>query len=66
MPFWLNVRVTVSNDSVETNLMQVWSLELEHLVDTSPVDGVGCILDFLGCAIGTTETSLDQLLAVLV
>ena len=41
-------------------------LELQHLVDTSPVDLVGCFLDLLLSTIGVTESGLDELLGVLV
>lgn len=58
--------MTVSNDSVKTNLVEVRGLELEHLVDTSAVDGVGCFGNLLGRSVGTTETGRDELLAVLV
>lgn len=37
--------MAVCNDTVETNLVQVWCLELQHLVDSSTVDGVGSLAD---------------------
>jgi len=59
-------RVAVSNDSVKTNLVQVGGLELKHLVNTSPVDGVGGLGDLLGSTIGTAKAGADELLTVLV
>jgi hypothetical protein len=58
--------VTVSNDTVKTNLVEVGGLELQHLVDTSPVDLVGCILDLLLSTVGVAESGFDELLGVLV
>lgn len=60
------LRVSVGNDSVKTNLVEVGGLKLQHLVDAGSVDGVGSILDFLRGIIAATETSGDELLAVLV
>ena len=62
----MNIRVAVGDDSVESDLVQVGGLELEHLVDASPVDRICSFGDLLGCTVGAAETSLDQLLAVLV
>ena len=58
--------MTVGNDTVKTDLVQVWSLELQHLEDTSTVDLVCSIIDLLLGAVSTTEASADELLAVLV
>lgn len=58
--------MTIGDDSVKANLVQVRSLELEHLVDTSSVNSVCSIGDLLGRAIDTTETGRDELLAKLV
>lgn len=44
----MNIRVAVGNDSVKTDFVQVGGLELQHLVDTGPVDRVGGIGDLLG------------------
>ena len=44
---WLYVRMTVGNDSVKTNLMEIWCLELQHLVDTSSVDFIGSLANFI-------------------
>jgi hypothetical protein len=60
------IRVTVGNDTVKTNLVEVGCLELQHLVDTSPVDLVGCVLDLLLSTIGVAESSVNKLLSVLV
>jgi len=58
--------VTISNDTVKTNLVKVWSLELQHLKNTSTVDLVCSIVDLLLGAVSTTEAGADELLAVLV
>jgi len=58
--------VAVGNDTVKTNLVEVWSLELQHLVDAGTVDGVSGLLDLFGSTLSTTETGLNELLAVLV
>jgi hypothetical protein len=58
--------VTVGNDTVETDLVKVGGLELEHLVDTSPVDLVGSLLDLLLGTIGVAESGVDELLGIFV
>lgn len=58
--------MAVCNDTVETDLVKVRGLEVQHLVDTSPVDLVGSILDLLLGTIGVTESGVDELLGVLV
>jgi hypothetical protein len=57
--------VTVSNDTVQTNLVEVGSLELQHLKDTGAVYFIRC-LPYLRVDIVTAETRGDQLLTVLV
>lgn len=61
-----DIRVTVGNDSVKTNLVKVGCLKLQHLVDTSPVDLVGRILDLLLGTVGVAESGADELLGVFV
>jgi len=58
--------VTVGNDTVKANLVEVGCLELQHLVDTSPVDLVGCVLDLLLSTVGVTESGVNELFGVLV
>jgi len=58
--------VAVCNDTVETDLVKVGGLELEHLVDTSPVNPVGSILNLLLSTVGVAESGVDELLGVLV
>lgn len=58
--------MTVGNDSIETNLVEVGGLKLKHLVNTSAVDGICCVGNLLGGTIGTAEASGDELLSVLV
>jgi hypothetical protein len=62
----VNIRVTVGNDSVKTDLVEVGGLELQHLVNTTTVDLVGSIANLLGSTLTATETGLNELLAVLV
>ena len=62
----MHLRVAVCNNTVETDLMKVRGLELKHLVDTSPVDLVGSILDLLLSTIGVAESGVNELLGVLV
>lgn len=59
-------RVTVSNNSVQTNLVQVGRLQLQHFVNTIPVDLVRSVPDFLRAVVHAAEASTNQLLAVLV
>jgi hypothetical protein len=61
-----NSRVTVGNDTVETDLVEVGGLELKHLVDTSPVDLVGSLLHLLLSTVGVAECGVDQLLGIFV
>lgn len=58
--------MAVGNDTVKTDLVKVRSLELQHPVNTSTVNPVGGLGNLLGGAVGTTEASLNELLAVLV
>ena len=58
--------MAVCDNAVETDLVKVRGLELEHLVDTSPVNPVGSILDLLLSTIGVTESGVNELLGVLV
>lgn len=62
----LYVRVTISNDTVEADFVQVWSFQLQHLVDASSVDLVTGLGDLLGSIIRAAEASLDDLFGVLV
>jgi hypothetical protein len=57
--------VTVSDDTVKTNLVEVGGLELQHLKDTGAVYLIRC-LSYLWVHIITTEARGDQFLAVLV
>lgn len=59
-------RVTVCDNSVKTDFVQVGGFELQHLEDTGTVDLVGGIPDFLRSTIGTAETSGDEFSAVFV
>lgn len=57
--------MAVSDDTIKTNLVKVRCLKLQHLVDTSTVDGVSSLTNFLVVAL-TAEAGSDQLLTVLV
>lgn len=50
--------VAVGNDTVETDLVEVGRLELQHLVDTSTVDLIRCLENLLVVAL-TTEPRSD-------
>lgn len=63
---YLDVRVSVCNNSVQANLVEVGGLELQHLVDSRPVDLVCSVPNLLRSTVGTAEASADELLAVLV
>jgi len=58
--------VAVCNDSVESDLVKVRGLELQHLVDTVAADLVRGVANLLGGVVGATEAGGDQLLGVLV
>jgi hypothetical protein len=57
--------VAIGDDTVQPNFMEVGCLKLQHLVNTSTVDGVSGLANFLVIAL-TTKAGSDQLLAVLV
>jgi hypothetical protein len=57
--------VTIGDDTVQTDLVEVGCLELEHLEDTGAVYLIRCFTD-LGVDVITTKSRCDQLLAVLV
>lgn len=58
--------MTVSNDTIQSNLVQVWCLELEHLMNTCSVDLVAGLGDLLGSIIRATKARIDNLLSILV
>lgn len=57
--------VAVGDNTVQTNLVEVGSLELQHLKDTGAIYLIRC-LPYFGIDVITTEAGCDQLLAVLV
>lgn len=61
-----NVRVAICNYSIKSNLVEVRSLKLQHLVDACFVDRVCSLLDLCRCTITSSESSRDELLTVLV
>ncbi len=58
--------MSISNHTIEHQLMQVRRLKLEHLIDTSPADLVRSNLDLLAGAISPAKRSANQLLTILV
>ena len=59
-----DLRVTISNNTIETYLMQVGRLQFQHLLDSIPVDGVCSFLHLRGSTIRATECSCNQILTV--
>ena len=46
--------------------MQIGGLQLQHFIDTRPVDFVRCITNFLGRIIRAAKACLNELLAIFV
>lgn len=61
-----NIRVTISNDAIKPNFVQVRRFELQHLVDASTVDDIRSLSYFFRSTIGASEASLDELLTIFV
>ena len=61
-----DLRVTIGNDTIQANLMEIGRFELQHLVDTLLVNFVRSITDFFASSISASEPSLDQFLAIFV
>lgn len=59
-------RVSVSDDPVETDLVEIGRFELEHLKDTIAVDLICGCLDLLVLPWSAPELGRDQSLTVLV
>ena len=59
-------RMSIRNDTVQHNLMQVRRLQLQHLVDARPVDLIGGLADLRACIVRAAERRADDFLAVLV
>ena len=58
--------MSISNDSVKTDLVQVGCFKLQHLMDSGSVDLIGCLSDLDRCSVSPTKAGLDELLAILV
>ena len=58
--------MAVRDDSVQANLVQVWSLKPQHFIYTLSVDLIRSIAYFMRGAVGTPKSRLDELLAVFV
>lgn len=56
--------MAVCDDSIESYLMEIGCLQLQHLMDAFSVDLVRCITNFCGRAISASKASADELLAV--
>jgi hypothetical protein len=46
---------SICNDTIESNLVKIWGLELEHLMDTLAIALVGGVDQLLRRAVGATE-----------
>lgn len=55
--------MTICDDSIKANLMEIGSFELQHLMDASSVDSISSSFDFSRSIVATTKCSVDQLLA---
>ena len=64
--FASDLRMSISNDSVKTDLVQIGRFELQHLVDSGSVDLISCLSDFDRCSISSTKAGINELLAILV
>ena len=58
--------MAIGNDSIQSNLMEVRGLQLQHFEDASTVDLVCGLSDLLRCTICAAEASVDELLAIFV
>ncbi|KAI6766053.1 hypothetical protein HG530_007123 [Fusarium avenaceum] len=57
--------VAIGNDTVKHDLVEVRSLKLEHLMDTSTANLVSNLLDLRRSIVRSTKASVNELLAVL-
>lgn len=62
----VNGRVAISNYSIQTNFVEIWGLQLEHFVNSVPVDSVCSISNFFCGAIAASESGCDELFAIFV
>ena len=58
--------MTVCNDSIQPDLVEIRGLQLQHLVYAFLVDLVRRCSDFFRCAIRAAKSRVDELLAVFV
>lgn len=66
LPRDINIRVSICNDTIETDFMQIGSLQLQHLVDPRAIDHIGSLSYLDGSTIRSSKTRRDELFAVLV
>lgn len=57
--------MAVGDDSIQSNLVQVRSFELQHFLNSLSIDGFSGFLDFPRSSIRPSEAGLDELLTVL-
>lgn len=62
----LYARMSVSNHSIETDLVQVRRLELQHLLNGVVVDDIRSFLDLERGTVRAAECSTNKLLTMLV
>ena len=58
--------MTIGDNSVQPDFMQIGSLQLQHLIDAFSIDFICSFADLLRSAICTTKASIDEPLAVFV
>lgn len=58
--------MAICNDSIESNLVEIGRLQLQHLMDAFSIDLVRCVADFIGSAIAASEPSANELFAILI
>lgn len=58
--------MAICDDSIESDLVEIGRLQLQHLMDAFSIDLVRCVADFIRSAITTSEPSADKLFAVFI
>lgn len=59
-------RVTISNDPVKHDFMEVGRLEFQHLMNARPANAISCNTNFCGCVTQPPKGRVNQILAVTV
>lgn len=60
------LRVTVCDNPIQPNFMEIGRFQLQHLVDPLTIDLVRSIANFFRSAISSAKPSLDQFLTILI